>query len=70
MDRRSERHVVLGCKFILTWYRRHPDHEGGSPKVRLSIALRLADPCEYPKCGYLGYIIFGSGGLRSRYPLL
>lgn len=28
-----------------------------------------ADPCEYPKCGYLGYTIFGSRGLRSRFPL-
>ena len=25
---------------ILTWHRGHHDHEGGSPKVRLTIALR------------------------------
>ena len=54
---------------ILTWYREYPDQQGGFSRTRHSIALRCADPCEYPKCGYLGYTIFGSGGLRSRYPL-
>ena len=28
-----------------------------------------ADPCEFPKCGNLDCIIYGSGGLRSRSPL-
>ena len=30
----------------------------------------LADPCDRPKCGRLGCVIFDSGGLRSRYPLI
>ena len=30
----------------------------------------LADPCDHPKCGWLGCVIFVSGGLRSRYPLI
>ncbi|KAK2900039.1 hypothetical protein Q8A73_013168 [Channa argus] len=29
-----------------------------------------ADPCEFPKCGNLDCIICGSGGLRSRSPLI
>jgi hypothetical protein len=29
-----------------------------------------ADPCEFPKCGNLDCIIYGSGGLRSRSPLM
>ena len=29
---------------ILTWHRGHRDHEGGSPKVRLTIALRWCWP--------------------------
>ena len=29
-----------------------------------------ADPCEFPKCGNLNCIISGSGGLRSRSPLV
>ena len=29
-----------------------------------------ADPCEFPKCGNLDCIICGSGGLRSRSPLM
>ena len=29
-----------------------------------------ADPCEFPKCGNLDCIISGSGGLRSRSPLI
>ena len=29
-----------------------------------------ADPCDHPKCGWLGCAIFVSGGLRSRYPLI
>ena len=29
-----------------------------------------ADPCDHPKCGWLGCVIFAYGGLRSRYPLL
>ena len=28
-----------------------------------------ADPCDHPKCGWLGCVIFAYGGLRSRYPL-
>lgn len=36
-----------------------------------SIALKgCADPCEFPKCGNLNCIISGSGGLRSRSPLI
>ena len=41
-------------------------HPGRGP----AIALRLADPCEFPKCGNLDCIIYGSGGLRSRSPLI
>lgn len=29
-----------------------------------------ADPCDFPKCGKLDCIICGSGGLRSRSPLI
>ena len=29
-----------------------------------------ADPCDFPKCGKLDCIICGSGGLRSRFPLV
>ena len=29
-----------------------------------------ADPCDHPKCGWLGCAIFVRGGLRSRYPLI
>ena len=29
-----------------------------------------ADPIDCPKCGQLGCVIFVSGGLRSRYPLI
>ena len=40
------------------------------PSLRgLLIALRGADQCDHPKCGWLGRVIFVSGGLRSRYPL-
>ncbi|CAB1428716.1 unnamed protein product [Pleuronectes platessa] len=35
-----------------------------------AIALRLSDPCEFLKCGNLDCIICGSGGLRSRSPLI
>ena len=35
-----------------------------------AIALRLSDLCEFPKCGNLDCIICGSGGLRSRSPLI
>ena len=39
------------------------------PGRGLSIALsESADPCDSPKRGELGRIIYGSGGLRSRYP--
>ena len=30
----------------------------------------LADPYDCPKCGQLECVIFVSGGLRSRYPLI
>ena len=36
----------------------HPLHSG------------CADPCDFPKCGKLDCIICGSGGLRSRFPLV
>ena len=40
--------IRAGCekrsKFILTWHRGHRDHEGGSPRRRLAIALRLRSP--------------------------
>ena len=29
-----------------------------------------ADLCDHPKCGWLGCVIYVSGGLRSRYPLI
>ena len=38
--------------------------ERGSP-----IALRVCYLCDFPKCGKLGCIICGSGGLRARFPL-
>ena len=36
----------------------------------LCIALRQVEACDFPKRGKLGCAIFGSGGLRSRIPLL
>ena len=61
----------LRYQFILTWQGRHHDHEGGSPSARLSHCTPcFADPSEFPKCGNLDCIISGSGGLRSRSPLI
>ena len=61
----------LHFQFILTWQGRHHDHEGGSPSARLSHCTPcFADPSEFPKCGNLDCIISGSGGLRSRSPLI
>ena len=58
-------------QLILTWQGRHHDHEGGSPSARLSHCTPcFADPSEFPKCGNLDCIISGSGGLRSRSPLI
>ena len=54
---------------ILTWRRGRIDHGGCTPRARLAIALRLAEPCDSPKRGELGRIIYGSGDLRSRYLL-
>ena len=62
-----EQHAQL----ILTWQGRHHDQEGGSATARLSHCTPcFADPCEFPKCGNLDCIISGSGGLRSRSPLI
>ena len=61
----------LRLQFILTWQGRHHDHEGGSPSARLGHCTPcFADPSEFPKCGNLDCIISGSGGLRSRSPLI
>ena len=61
----------LRLQFILTWQGRHHDHEGGSPSARLGHCTPcFADPSEFPKCGNLDCIISGSGGLRSRSPLM
>lgn len=58
-------------QLILTWQGRYHDHEGGSPIARLSHCTEaVADPCEFPKCGNLDCRISGSGGLRSRSPLI
>lgn len=58
-------------QLILTWQGRYHDQEGGSPIARLSHCTEaVADPCEFPKCGNLDCIISGSGGLRSRSPLV
>ena len=58
-------------QLILTWQGRYHDQEGGSPIARLSHCTEaVADPCEFPKCGNLDCIISGSGGLRSRSPLI
>ena len=43
--------------------------KAGSPGGGQCIAPRLAEVCDSPKRGELGRAIFGSGGLRSRYPL-
>ena len=43
--------------------------KAGSPGGGQCIAPRLAEVCDSPKRGELGRVIFGSGGLRSRYPL-
>ena len=39
---------------ILTWYRRYPDHEGGSPKARHSIALRWLTLANIPNVDISG----------------
>ena len=58
-------------QLILTWQGRYHDHEGGFPRARLThCTLGCADPCDFPKCGKLDCIICGSGGLRSRSPLI
>ena len=43
--------------------------KAGSPGGGQCSAPRLAEVCDSPKRGELGRAIFGSGGLRSRYPL-
>ena len=54
---------------ILTWRRSIRDHGGGAPRVRpVHCTAGWVDPCDSPKRGELGRIIYGSGGLRSRYP--
>ena len=35
-----------------------------------SLHTGWADLCDHPKCGWLGCVIYVSGGLRSRYPLI
>jgi len=63
--------VFSSIPSILTWRRRHLDHEGGSPKVRPSHCTSgWLYPYDSPKRGELGRIIYGSGGLRTRYPLI
>ena len=63
--------LYQGVQLILTWQGRHRDQEGGSPRARLSHCTPgCADPCEFLKCGNLDCIISGSGGLRSRSPLI
>ena len=48
----------------LPWSRRRcPQSEA------LPLHSGLADLCDHPKCGWLGCVIYGRGGLRSRYPL-
>ena len=54
---------------ILTWRRGRIDQAGCTPRARLAIALRLAESCDSLKRRELGRIIYGSGDLRSRYPL-
>ena len=67
------RDLIKNCdrffRSILTWRRGRIDQEGCTPRARLAIALRLAEPCDSPKRGELGRIIYGSGDLRSRYLL-
>ena len=48
----------------IPWSRR-----GFSQSEALPLHSGLADLCDRPKCGRLGCVISGSGGLRSRYPL-
>ena len=43
--------------------------KAGSPGGGQCSAHRLAEVCDSPKRGELGCVIFGSRGLRSRYPL-
>ena len=43
--------------------------KAGSPGGGQCSAPRLAEVCDSPKRGELGRVIFGSRGLRSRYPL-
>ena len=44
-------------------FRRFPQGEAWS------LHSGWADLCDHPKCGWLGCVIYVSGGLRSRYPL-
>ena len=76
-DRHPREHAWARCchtervQLILTWQGRYHDQKGGSPIARLSHCTEaVADPCEFLKCGNLDCIISGSGGLRSRSPLI
>ena len=61
--------MSLKCNFV-------PDLNKRLKKKRFthgeaqSLHFGCADPCEFLKCGNLDCIICGSGGLRSRSPLI
>ena len=61
-DQPSIKHTYL-AQGIPWSIRRFPQVEA------LPLHSGWADPCDHPKCGWLGCAIFVRGGLRSRYPL-
>ena len=56
------RHTYLAQ--VILWSRRQ-----FAQSEALPLHSGLVDLCDHPKCGWLGCVISGSGGLRSRYPL-
>ena len=55
-------HTYLAQEIPWSW-------RGFSQSEALPLHSGLADLCDRPKCGRLGCVISGSGGLRSRYSL-
>ena len=65
---------IVHCQtihIILTWHRRFSDQQRLSAQAEAPpLHYGRVDACDNPKCGLLGCAICGSGGLRSRSPLI